>query len=265
MQQEYFPEFFSASELKQRKRTYKESVEGANAIITISAHAKKCIVENYDIDPLKVHIIYSGCGREFFIRKTGSLSEITKKYNIRPPFIFYPAATWPHKNHARLLMALKLLVDKGEFDGELVLSGAQRNAHGDLVKLIKQLRLEGKVRWLGYLPQDALPKLYNAAKIMVFPSLFEGFGLPVVEAMASGCPVVCSQNSSLPEVGGKAAIYFDPLQVESIAEQISLVWNRDEIRETMRQKGLLQASLFRWEKTAKETVDLYHNVLQQAW
>ncbi len=260
MQQEFFPEFFSPKELRQRRMTYQASVQEANAVITVSAHAKNCLVEKYGISPLKVHVVHSGCGNEFYIRELASLSETITTLNLERPFMFYPAATWPHKNHIRLLEAVKLLIDQGNFDGELLLTGAQKNAHWDVNEAIKRLRLEAKVRWLGYLPQNVIPQLYNLAKLMVFPSLFEGFGLPVVEAMASGCPVACSQNSSLPEVGGKAAVYFDPLNVEDIAEKISLIWSDDEAREKIRQEGLLQAAQFRWEITAKNTVEVYRRV-----
>ncbi|GFE58496.1 glycosyltransferase family 1 protein [Geobacter sp. AOG1] len=260
MQQEYFPEFFSHKELRQRRKTYQSSVQEANAVIAVSAHAKNCLVEKYDISPLKVHVVYSGCGNEFYVREPASLSKTITTFSLERPFMFYPAATWPHKNHVRLLEALKLLINQGSFDGELLLTGAQKNAHRDVNETIKRLRLEAKVRWLGYLPQNVIPQLYNLARLMVFPSLFEGFGLPVIEAMASGCPVVCSQNSSLPEVGGKAAVYFDPLNAEDIAEKISSVWSNDETREKIRQEGLLQAAKFQWEITAKNTLAVYRRV-----
>lgn len=260
MQQEFFPDFFTPVELKQRRKTYQASVQEAAAVITVSAHAKNCLVEKYGISPLKVHAVHSGCGNEFYIREPALLSKTITTLNLERPFMFYPAATWPHKNHIRLLEAVRLLMDRGRFDGELVLVGARENAHRDVFEAAKRLRLEAKVKWLGYLPHDVLPQMYNLARLMVFPSLFEGFGLPVVEAMASGCPVVCSQTSSLPEVGGKAVVYFDPLNVEDIAEKISTVWSDDKARENMRQEGFAQAAQFRWETTAKNTLEVYHHV-----
>ncbi len=257
MQQEFYPEFFSRSELDTRRKSYLSSVHEADAIITVSEHAGACLIEKYGIDAGKIHVVHSGCGDEFCIRDVSTLSEIIAKYAIDRPFIMYPAALWPHKNHQRLLEAVKILVDSGVFDGSLLLTGAPMDAETKLMKVISRLGLLSRVRWLGYLPKEDLSYLYNLARFMVFPSLFEGFGLPVVEAMASGCPVICSESSSIPEVGGEAALYFNPLSSEDIAEKIAFAWNDENLINRLKVIGLAQASKFSWAESAKKTMDVY--------
>jgi glycosyltransferase involved in cell wall biosynthesis len=260
MQQEFFPDFFPSGELQRRRRSYLASVREASAIITVSAHASQCLVERYGVPPEKIHVVYSACGEDFHVRKTEELFGIAEEFEIRRPFMFYPAATWPHKNHLRLLEAVRLLLDRGHFDGDLLLTGAVMNAHQEVLEAINRLDLSSRVKWLGYVPRERVPCLYNLSKLLVFPSLFEGFGLPVVEAMASGCPVVCSQSSSLPEVGGNAAIYMNPLDVEDIAQKVSLVWNNEMLCMDLREKGLVQASRFSWDEAARKTADVYHRI-----
>lgn len=257
MQQEFFPEFFSPSELKRRRRNYLSSVQKTDAVIAVSAHAGQCLVDRYEISQSKVHVVYSGCNSDFYPRTADECACIAEEYAGNRPFMIYPASTWPHKNHLRLLEALRLLVDRKGFDGDLLLTGAEMGGHAEIAAAITRLDLLSRVRWLGYVKQDKLPCLYNLARLMVFPSLFEGFGLPVVEAMASGCPVVCSASSSLPEVGGEAAIYCDPTNVEDIAEKIFHVWGDEQLRGELRMRGLAQASKFCWRDTAKSTIQLY--------
>jgi glycosyltransferase involved in cell wall biosynthesis len=264
MQQEYFPEFFAADELARRKKSYLSSVLEARAVIAISEHAGACIVEKYRADPRKIHSVHSGCGDEFQLRDPATLAATAAKYAIDGPFIFYPAAAWPHKNHLRLLEAVRILIESGSFDGILLLAGARQSAHGELIEAVARLGLTSRVRWLGYLPKEDLPQLYNLARIMVFPSLFEGFGLPVVEAMASGCPVVCSRSTSLPEVGGDAVIYFDPWSKEDIAEKISRVWNDPALWHELKLRGMAQSAKFCWRETAKKTLQVYREVFEAA-
>lgn len=262
MQQEFFPEFFSEDELRRRRRNYRTSVQEASVVITVSAHAAQCLVERYGIEPTKIQVVHSGCGKEFHQTGPDKLGEIVAEYHLNRPFMIYPAATWLHKNHSRLLEAVRLLIDQGAFDGELLLFGAEMEAHRELLAAVKLLDLSSHVRWLGYLPQDRIPGMFNLARLMVFPSLFEGFGLPVVEAMACGCPVICSASSSLPEIAGDAAVYCDPLQVADISEKIRRVWNDELLRTELKSRGLLRASHFSWQKAAEETVAMYYRAAQ---
>jgi len=185
---------------------------------------------------------------------------VKARYGLDRPFLYYPAATWPHKNHLSLLEAVRMLKESHGFDGELVLTGISKGAHRAIMDEIRRMGVEGMVRILGYLPPDELPYVYNLARLMVFPSLFEGFGIPLVEAMASGCPVICSNVTSIPEVVGDAAVLFDPQSPEEIATAIWSVWNDDTELSLMKERGLARSRMFSWEETARKTVEVYRKV-----
>ncbi len=261
MQHEFFPGFFSRMELLKRRRLYRASAECASRIIVSAAFTKECLVNRYGIDAKKIEVIYTGCGVEYRpLNDTESLAAIRKKYGIDRPFLFYPAATWPHKNHTRLLEALKIMRTRHGFDGLLVLTGIAMQSQAEIMALISRAGLAGSVRILGYLPAADLPYLYNSARMMVFPSLFEGFGIPLVEAMASGCPVVCADATSLPEVVGDAGVLFNPLDPEEMAETLWTAWSDEEKLAGMRRKGRERAPLFSWDIAALKTMAVYSAV-----
>jgi glycosyltransferase involved in cell wall biosynthesis len=261
MQQEFYPEHFHASVLRAREQRFKASVKQASRIIAISQHVKASLVSRYHVDPESVEVVYQGCGPEFQRMdqpgREGARAWLHTQHGIQAPFLYYPAATWPHKNHLRLLQALRQLIHRQRFDGDLVLTGLSMEAEDEVSRAVQRLGLAGRVHRLGYLPPADLPKLYNTARALVFPSLFEGFGIPLVEAMACGCPVVTSQATSLPEVGGEAVEYCDPWQVESISQAIDVVWNQPARREMLCAAGLSRAVRFTWSEAAKQTLAVY--------
>jgi glycosyltransferase involved in cell wall biosynthesis len=258
MQHEYFPELFSAKELDRRRREYRSSVEQAQAVIAISQHVKECLVDRYEVDAARIHVVHHGCsGRFKRIADPQRLAAAVEKYALRRPFMIYPAASWAHKNHLRLLRALQMLVERGRFDGELLLTGAAMDFHGQVLGEIGRLGLQRQVRWLGYLPEEDLPCLFTLARLMVFPSLFEGFGLPVLEAMACGCPVGVARPTALPEVAGDAAVYFDPHDAEDIAATLLELWESETLLEQLARCGLQRAAGFGWQKAASQTIEVY--------
>jgi glycosyltransferase involved in cell wall biosynthesis len=258
LQHEYYPEYFSRYELWLRRRVYKASVEEATRIIVSAEYTKRCLIEKYRVDPAKIDVIPVGYGSEFrIIDDRDGLDRIRKKYDLSRPFLYYPAATWPHKNHEKLFAALTLMRKHCGFDGDLVLSGIAMQSRKVFRAGIEKAGLGETVKVLGYLPFDELPYLYNLARILVFPSLFEGFGIPMLEAMACGCPVACSNATALPEVVGEAGILFDPTSPEDMAEKLWSVWNHPEKRQSMRELGLERVNSFQWEDTARKTLDIY--------
>lgn len=263
LQQEFFPEFFSKSELDQRRKTYRASVEEAERVIAISEHCKTGLLEIYGVPSNKVTVVHHGVSPAFSSAISEScLEEVRRSFRLDAPALIYPAATWPHKNHLRLLQALKILVDRGRFDGILLLTGAPKQGQEDVASEIVKLGLEERVRWLGYVTDETLIRLYRLARLMVFPSLFEGFGLPVLEAMAAGCPVACADATSLPEITGQeGAQLFDPLSVEDMARAIDQVWNDDTRRKKLALGGERRAAQFTWEDAAQKTVSVYRSVL----
>ncbi|RMF30651.1 MAG: glycosyltransferase family 1 protein, partial [Chloroflexi bacterium] len=154
---------------------------------------------------------------------------------------------------------LALLRRQGR-DVRLVLAGGKGWLYEGFFRKLERFPHREAVRWLGYVPDEDLPALYSAATLCVVPSLYEGFGLPVLEAMACGTPVVCSRSSSLPEVGGAAARYFDPNDVEAMAAVIGAVWQDDDAQAAMREQGLAQAARFSWERAAEETMAVYRGL-----
>lgn len=265
MQQEFFPEFFSRIELRKRRRIYRASAEAATRIIVSARFTKECLVERYGITADKIEVIYTGYGPEYrVIDDAERLAEVRRKYSLNKPFLFYPAATWPHKNHRALLAAIRIMRESHPFDGELVLTGIAMQAHGDIMAEINRLGLGETVKVLGYLPAEDLPCLYNLARLLVFPSLFEGFGIPLVEAMACGCPVVCSNVTSLPEVVGDAGETFDARSPEEMAAKIWSVWDDEAKLGQMCTRGLERVLLFTWEGTARKTLAVYKKAVGAA-
>jgi glycosyltransferase involved in cell wall biosynthesis len=258
MQHEFFPQFFTEKERRMRSERYRTSAFAAQTVIAISEHAKGCMVDRYGVEPDKIQVIYQGCDAEY--RPIDDLEQLElarSRIGLAKQFIYYPAATWPHKNHQVLFAAIQIMVERYQFDGHLVLTGTEKTSHEALLSDIDSRRLGNVVRILGYLPYSDLPYLYNLAKLMVFPSLFEGFGIPVLEAMACGCPVVCSQATSLPEVAGAAALYFNPFDPEEIAEKMWSVWSDDSKQKQLHAAGIDQARQFSWQKTARQTLAVY--------
>lgn len=258
MQHEFYPEFFSRKEVERRGRVYRSSAEEATRIIVAAQFTRRCLTERYGIDENKIDLVPVGCGPAFrVLEESAEVEAIREKYGLGKPFLFYPAATWPHKNHRNLLAALGILVARNRFDGELVLTGIEKEGYSSLLGESIRANLSGIVRVLGYVPFADLPGLYNLARLLVFPSLFEGFGIPVLEAMACGCPVVCSDATSLPEILGNAGMTFDPESPEDIARKILSAWEDGEQRGRMRAAGLMRAKRYSWEEAAKRTVESY--------
>ncbi len=264
MQHEFLPQFFSAGEMKMRKEFFRPSAEQATRIIAISGHVKSSLIERYEISPGKIDVVYLGHDSRYRVYDAGSLQEMRSKVDLNRPFIYYPGATWPHKNHKMLLAALSIMKDRYRFDGQLVLTGIAKKSYGDMLDEIRRLGLGDTVNILGYLPYEDLPYIYNLARIMVFPSLFEGFGIPLVEAMACGCPVVCSNATSIPEVVGDSGVFFDPYSAEDMADKIWKAWNDEEQLKSMRARGIERAKIFNWDDTARRTIEVYRKAFERS-
>jgi glycosyltransferase involved in cell wall biosynthesis len=233
LQHELLPHFFSRAERIYRKAVYGWTVRQSAFVITISHHAAGTIVERLGVSPARVRPIHLGIDHERFRRGTEE----------RGDFLIYPAREWPHKNHARLFEAFAALRTRHP-ELELVLTGYQGPAPAG-------------VRVLGRVPADELVRLYRTAAALVFPSLYEGFGQPPLEAMACGCPVACSNVASLPEVCGDAARMFDPLSVEDMVAAVEEVLARPEHYRVL---GLERAAAFTWEATARAHDAVYREL-----
>jgi glycosyltransferase involved in cell wall biosynthesis len=263
IQHEYFPRHFPFQTRLLRKLTYGPSARKARRIITDSQFTRDTLVEKFRIPADKITAIHWGVDTAF--RPDMSLAEVQRvrqKYCLPQVFAFYPASTWPHKNHPRLVQAISLLQKKHRSDCKLVLCGQPQWGHDALLSALKAYDLQGDVLILGYVPAKDLPALYHAASLLVYPSLFEGFGIPLVEAMSCGCPIVCSNTTSLPELVGDAAVLVNPYDVEGLANAIWRVLNDRDLRADLVAKGLARARHFSWEKAARQTLQVYRRVCQ---
>lgn len=233
VQHEVFPQLFSKAELIYRRIAYRDAVRRSDCVITISDHARQAIIDTFGVDPSRVRRIYSGVDSQRF-HPDG---------RKREPFVLYPANRWPHKNHERLFRAMDI-VRAARPDVSLVLTGVGHD----------QQPLPEGIATLGHVPTARLPELYRSASALVFPSLYEGFGLPLLEAMASGCPVACSNAAALPEVAGDAAALFDPLLPDSIGAAVLRVLSSPEEYSA---RGLQRAARFTWTETARQHDAVY--------
>lgn len=230
------------------------SAKRADAVLTLSEKSKRDIVKHYGISPEKVYVTYLASDRAVFRgRGDEEVSAVRKKYDLPPSFALYIASSLPHKNYERLLQAFRIVKGRRK-DLKLVLIGARDYGHDIIKKKIEELGLAGEVVFLGWLPFEDIPVIYSAADLFVFPSLHEGFGIPVLEAMASGVPVVCSDIEPLDEVAGSAARLVDPLDAESIAKGMCDVLENRQLRERLVADGFERAASFSWEKTAADTL-----------
>jgi glycosyltransferase involved in cell wall biosynthesis len=237
---------------------FKKILNKSDMIITISQNSKKDLMRLFKINENKIKVIQLAVSEEFRILDDEQ-KKSAKQNNPLGKFILFVGTLEPRKNIPGLLRAFYQLKKKG-FEHKLVIVGKKGWKYEDIFRTIKKLNLKKEVIFLGYVPQEEIINLYNAADLFVFPSLYEGFGLPPLEAMACGCPVVVSNTSSMPEVCGNAALYVNPYNVPEIAQAMERVLTDTKLKKDMIKKGLKQAKKFSWEKNARETLEVYEEL-----
>lgn len=264
IQHEYLPEFFSPAALEERRRVYGDAAQRADHICAISEFTRQTLIDRLGVAPERVTTVPLAADASFRADDVhGRDNEILAQHGLSGGrYLFLPAHTWKHKNHKAVIAAMRVLRDRHRVAITLVCSGGQREAQPALDEQIAATGLGDSVRFLGYLPRDHVPTLFRNAACLVFPSLFEGFGMPVLEAMASGCPVVCSNTSSLPEIAGDAASLVDPNDPEAIADAVALLLADAELRAHRRALGVEQAKLFSWRRHTMETLAVLRGVHQ---
>ncbi len=259
----HHPEDFSRLELVFWKILIPLSAKVADKIIVLSNNSKRDIENVLDVESGKVIPIYLAAN--IFSNTAGwteeKVGEVKKKYKIDKDYILSVAAFHPHKNLYRLIEAYKILKDRYGSGHKLVLVGMKARASKAVEDAIKGMSLEKDVIFTGWIPVEDIPILYKGAAVFVFPSLFEGFGIPPIEAMTCGTPVAVSNATSLPEVVGEAGLFFNPLDIEDIAEKIFKIISDDSIREGLIKKGFEQAKKFSWEKTTRQTLDVFKSIM----
>jgi glycosyltransferase involved in cell wall biosynthesis len=235
----------------------------ADKIIAVSQSTKGDIIKICGVDPEKIIVIYHGYDKEMYkpCSNNDLIQQVKKRYGIKANYIINTSSLlWHRKNLIRLIKAFNICRSKGIIDHQLVITGKKGESYNEIVNLISSLGLKKDVILTDYIPSEDIPILLSGADAMIFPSLHEGFGLPIVEAMACGCPVITSNNSAMPEVAGDAGILINPYNIEEIASAIEKVLTDFSLRNKMRQKGLNRAKMFSWERTARETLKVFKNL-----
>lgn len=238
------------------------AIEMADFIIADSESTKQDIIKIYQIPEDRIRVIYLGVSEDSFELPTEEEQlRVLQQFSLNDnPYILNVSVINPRKNIPNLMKAFTLIKDKYK-DLKLVLAGQKGWLNDEMEKTIANLKLEGRVIFTGYIEENILKTLYNKAIAFVYPSLYEGFGLPILEAMACGTPVITSNISSMPEILGDAGMLVDPLNCEQIANSIVSLMENASLREDCSRRGKERARLFTWEKTARETLKTYNFVL----
>jgi len=238
----------------------RRAVRSSQRVLTGSESTRSDLVEMVEADPAKIEVIPYGCDAYLFEPASDEeLEEATRKYHLERPFLLFVGNAKPHKNLKRLLGAFALLAERFS-DLDLVLVGGEQQAVRALLEDHEQPGIVDRVRLLGFLPKQDLRALYTLAQVFVFPSLYEGFGLPPLEAMACGTPVVAGRCSSLPEVVGHAGLLVNPRKVDAIADAVRILLEDSNLSAAFGARGQEQAREFTWEKAARRTLDVYAEV-----
>ena len=238
----------------------KNSIKKSKHIIAVSENTKKDIQKLFQIPAEKISVIYEAVGEEFKqVQDQESLKQTKQKYSLSRPFLLYTGVWRDHKNVTGLIKAFGEL-RKQDQDIDLVITGKEDPYYPEVKELPKQLGVEKFVRLVGFVSEQELIDLYNLATLFVFPSLYEGFGLPVLESMACGTPVVASNVSSIPEVCGEACMLFNPEDTNDMANKIQQVLQDKELQEKMIEQGFTNLKKFSWGKMVQETLQVYQKI-----
>jgi glycosyltransferase involved in cell wall biosynthesis len=235
------------------------SVQRARRVIAVSDSTKRDVVRLYGISPDNVDVVHNGVDPCFQPLPASETTAFRAKQGLPERFLLFVGTLEPRKNVIRLIESYAQLPAHRP---PLILVGGKGWLYDQIFARVKSLGLDDNVRFAGFVPPEDLPKWYNAATLFVYPSLYEGFGLPPLEAMACGTPVVTSTASSLPEVVGQAALLVDPADTEALTDAMNRVLGDQVLQERMRAKGLLQAQGFSWQETARRTADSYRRALR---
>jgi glycosyltransferase involved in cell wall biosynthesis len=261
LQHLHFRQFYSSTAFRRRETRYRAGCKHAQAVATESEAVKDDLVKRYRLDPQKIFVVKRGSPTVFYDEVSNEdLLKIRDKFGLPEKFAFYPARMRPNKNHLRLLEAIGLVRARYGVCLNLVCTGLKDDHWPPIEQRMSELKLDAQVSFLGYVSSAELHALYHLAQFLVFPSLFEGGGFPVLEGLHEGIPVICSEIPPLREYGGDAVLTFDPHSVESIAASLVRIARDEDLRAELRKRGSLRIRMFTWERTAKTYRALYRKV-----
>jgi glycosyltransferase involved in cell wall biosynthesis len=263
---EHLPETFKRRSWMQLRLTVRRTARRSAHIITVSEFSRRDLIETYHVAPEQITVTPEAAPRGFAPASAAEIEAVRARYNIEGDYILAVGSIQPRKNLARLLAAYSdLLRARPQVKlPRLVLVGKRAWLYEETLRSVGELGLEGHVTFTGYVPERDLPPLYSGALCFVYPSYFEGFGLPPLEAMKCGAPVITGNRTSLPEVVGSAGLTVDPFDKEAIAEAMRRVIDNGALRQTLRERGFEQANSFDWRETARLTLQAYRRAFESA-
>jgi glycosyltransferase involved in cell wall biosynthesis len=251
-----YPEYFTPRIRNFYKTWMPSYLEHTDHIITVSQFSKSELIAAYNISPEKISVVYNGVSSGFTSWLPESIQLFRDQHTKGKPYFFYLGAIHPRKNVVTLIHAFEQFKTMNPGDHLLVIAGRASWDTTDVFKAIEQSKWKADIHLPGFIGGDQTKAWMSSAHALVYPSLYEGFGLPLVEAMASGVPVISSNASSLPEVGGDAALYFNPKDEEQLAHHMSSVSLNEKVREDMIMKGFVRIKDFSWERAAREVYEI---------
>jgi glycosyltransferase involved in cell wall biosynthesis len=256
----HFPQRFPTMQRTYLQSQTARSCRRARRVITISESGRRDVHRFFQVPLDKIDVVLPGVDPLFRPLPETEVAAFRRREHLPQQVILHVGTLQPHKNIPMLLEALARLARP---EIALILAGGKGWLYQDIFNRVAQLGLQKQVRFTGYIADEDLPLWYNSASILAFPSVYEGFGMPVVEAMACGTPVVAAKSSSIPEACGEAALYFNPENVGALTDRLSAILDDTNLAAAMRKKGLAQARLFSWQRAGQETAHVYRRALAQ--
>ncbi len=251
------PECFSPPLLRYLLNAVPRSVERADLVLADSENTRDDLIEMLGVPQERIRVVYAGVEPEFAPRPEAEVAAARQRYGIRRPYLLGLGTLQPRKNFVRLIEAYRLLRQERGIPHQLVIGGGRGWLYEPILEAIEVYGLQEDVRLIGFVDDADLPALYTGAEVFAFPSLYEGFGIPLLEAMACGTPVVASSASSLPEVAGEAALLVSPTSSEALAEALWRALDDGALRETLRARGFQQCHQFTWRASAQRLLACY--------
>ena len=266
MQHQDYPQFFSEREIDTRNAFMADVRAKACRIVCISENVRDAVVRHLNADPERTHVVYNCIQSRLGAEIPGETRDaVARRLGVGGrPYMFYPATFCPHKNHRMLLTAYGMFRHRHpDRPLDLVLTGALEGEARVLERAAAKMGLAENVHFLGYLPQEELDVVWQGAGFLIFPSLYEGFGIPVVEAMSLGKPVLCSHVTSLPEVAGDAALFFDPRKPEAITASLERITGDPSLAEGLSARGRLRAGRFQARRMVEEYLAVFRDAMER--
>jgi glycosyltransferase involved in cell wall biosynthesis len=257
-----YPEFHLPENVKHALLGTREAIARADALITISHHSRRDLLERLGVAEDRVTVTHLAASPHYIrVDDPQQIARVRERYHLPAHFILFVGSLEPRKNVRRLIQAYAKLPTSLQHEVHLVIAGGKGWLNTDVYLTVHQLGLEGRVQFVGYVEENDLPSVYSLATVFAYPSLYEGFGLPVLEAMQCGVPVLTSNVSALPEVAGEAALLVSPTEVEEIAEGLACLLEDADLRVEFQARGYRRAREFSWERCARETLAVYRSVV----